>query len=208
MSSQPRGRDQILRAAVEAFAERGFDGTSTAAVARAAGVTQPLVHHHFGSKRGLYDAVLDALFGPMLDRVREAMAEVEAGPPEAGLRHLLASLTLAMAAEPALARLLVVEGGREGEASTALWARWGGPVDEIIGPIAEHAVATKQAPDVPRWMLISLVLGAVSRPFLEVGVIRLRDGSDPLQPEAIRTYAALVADVLATGLAARARAEG
>ena len=63
------GRDHILRAAIDAVADRGYGGTTTAAVARAAGVTQPLVHHHFGSKEGLYDAVLDALFGPLLERL-------------------------------------------------------------------------------------------------------------------------------------------
>jgi TetR/AcrR family transcriptional regulator len=51
------GRLQILKAAADQFAERGFEGTSLRAVARAAGVSQPLIHHHFGTKRDLWDAV-------------------------------------------------------------------------------------------------------------------------------------------------------
>ena len=51
-----RGRERILRAALEEFAIRGFDGTTTAAIARQAGVTQPLVHYHFTTKVALWQA--------------------------------------------------------------------------------------------------------------------------------------------------------
>jgi TetR/AcrR family transcriptional regulator len=50
-------RAQILKAAADLFAAQGYDGTNLRAVARAAGVSQPLIHHHFGSKQGLWEAV-------------------------------------------------------------------------------------------------------------------------------------------------------
>jgi TetR/AcrR family transcriptional regulator len=50
-------RDQILKAAGQLFARKGFQGATLRAVARAAGVSQPLIHHHFGSKRELWQAV-------------------------------------------------------------------------------------------------------------------------------------------------------
>jgi TetR/AcrR family transcriptional regulator len=50
-------RTQILKAAADLFAARGYEGTNLRAVARAAGVSQPLIHHHFGSKQGLWEAV-------------------------------------------------------------------------------------------------------------------------------------------------------
>ena len=57
------GRQRILDAAIIGFAERGYAGTTTAAIARAAKVTQPLVHHHFKSKDGLWRAAMDQVFG-------------------------------------------------------------------------------------------------------------------------------------------------
>lgn len=51
-------QQEILRAAKACFAERGFRGTSMREVARRAGVTQPLIHHYFGSKDELSRAVL------------------------------------------------------------------------------------------------------------------------------------------------------
>jgi TetR/AcrR family transcriptional regulator len=50
-------RHAILKAAEALFVEHGFAVTSTATVARLAGVTKSLIHHHFGSKRELWDAV-------------------------------------------------------------------------------------------------------------------------------------------------------
>lgn len=200
------GREHILRAAIEAFSARGYDGTTTAAVARAAGVTQPLVHHHFGSKEGLFIATLDSLFEPLMARLRAAVLAASHSPPESWLRQLLDTVTRAMADEPALARLILIEGGRPGPGYQAIWKRWGGPLNDVIGPLADGAVARGQAPDVPRWMLVGLVLGACSRPFQEVNMIRDQHDVDPLQPEAIDAYAELVADVLVAGLAATAAA--
>ena len=52
-----RTRRMVLDAAERLFAERGFAGTSMRDVARASGVSQALIHHHFGRKRDLYNAV-------------------------------------------------------------------------------------------------------------------------------------------------------
>jgi AcrR family transcriptional regulator len=59
------GRQRILAVALRSFAELGYEGTTTAAVAREVGVTQPLVHHHFGSKEGLWRAAMHLLFSEL-----------------------------------------------------------------------------------------------------------------------------------------------
>ncbi len=54
----PDTRGQILDAARESFAERGFSGTTIRAVAASADVDPALVHHYFGSKDDLFLAAL------------------------------------------------------------------------------------------------------------------------------------------------------
>ena len=54
-------RAEILAAASALFAEHGYDGTSLRAIARASGVSQPLIHHHFGSKDELWSQVLASI---------------------------------------------------------------------------------------------------------------------------------------------------
>jgi AcrR family transcriptional regulator len=54
-------REQILACAIELFGERPYAAVSTAELASAAGVTRGLLHHYFGTKRGLYVEVVRAM---------------------------------------------------------------------------------------------------------------------------------------------------
>lgn len=78
-------RDKILDAAARLFADSDSSGASLRAIARAAGVNSALIHYHFGSREGLFEAVLLRALGPIqarrraqIDRLREAPA-----PPSA-----------------------------------------------------------------------------------------------------------------------------
>lgn len=51
--------ERLLQAAEAAFERAGFEGASTHAIAKAAGAPQGLVRHHFGSKEGLWSAVVE-----------------------------------------------------------------------------------------------------------------------------------------------------
>src|SRR5450755_421666 len=56
LSSEER-RAAILRAVRRVFAERGFDGTTTRALADAAGVSEALLFKHFPNKEALFSAM-------------------------------------------------------------------------------------------------------------------------------------------------------
>lgn len=76
MSADER-REEILAAATRAFARGGYHGTSTDAVAKEAGVSQPYVVRMFGTKLELFLEVFDRSAG----RIRAAFEEVlDAGP--------------------------------------------------------------------------------------------------------------------------------
>jgi AcrR family transcriptional regulator len=55
-ANTPRG--QIFIAATKLFAQYGFKGTSTRAIAKAAGAKQVMLHYYYGNKAQLYEAVL------------------------------------------------------------------------------------------------------------------------------------------------------
>ncbi|MBP7415224.1 MAG: TetR/AcrR family transcriptional regulator [Pyrinomonadaceae bacterium] len=52
-------RQQILQTAVSLFSQRGFKGTTTKEIAKAAGVSEAMVFRHFENKDALYGAILD-----------------------------------------------------------------------------------------------------------------------------------------------------
>ncbi len=73
-----RTRARILKAAEKEFAAHGLAGARVARIAQAARVNQRMLYHYFGSKQGLYEALLlhlDETFtrqlDPALDRLEE-----------------------------------------------------------------------------------------------------------------------------------------
>jgi len=59
LSAEER-RQAIADAVRDVFADKGFDGTTTRELAKAAGVSEALLYKHFPSKESLYAAMLDA----------------------------------------------------------------------------------------------------------------------------------------------------
>jgi TetR/AcrR family transcriptional regulator, fatty acid metabolism regulator protein len=78
-----RTRAAILGAARRRFAEHGFDRTRLAEIAADAGVAEPTVAFHFGSKSGLLVAVMRAEYDGLVREIEEVVAAPAA--PEARL---------------------------------------------------------------------------------------------------------------------------
>lgn len=74
-----RSREEILDVASRLMGERGYDGTSVAAVATAAGVPKSLVFHHFRSKTGLLTAVMTRGGYQFFEAMQAAQAGMPAG---------------------------------------------------------------------------------------------------------------------------------
>jgi AcrR family transcriptional regulator len=102
MTTAPDARARVLDAAVDLFAERGYDGTSVAQVIARAGVAKGGFYHHFASK----EALLYEVYGDLIGRQLEGMDEIIARgrPPAETLRALIDDLvaTTAASARPAL----------------------------------------------------------------------------------------------------------
>lgn len=106
------GRELLLEAALELFAEQGIEGVSIRAVNRAAGLGPASVHYHFGTKEALLDAVLHRYGEMVIERIKERAKELTEPGARAGARDLVTML-----AEPYLD--LVTGHGKNGRA----WVR-------------------------------------------------------------------------------------
>src|SRR3954454_12659533 len=67
-------RDQLVRAAVPAFALGGLHGTAVSSVTAAVGVTQPYAFSLFGTKKGLFLAAIEHGFDHLETTFRAAAA--------------------------------------------------------------------------------------------------------------------------------------
>ncbi len=96
-------RERLLRAAAEAFARRGYDGTRVADIAAAAGVSNGALYAHFGSKAELLVAALRA-HGPQL------LAKLFAADPDRPITELLAVVGRGLSRRRDAHGYLIVEG--------------------------------------------------------------------------------------------------
>lgn len=78
-------RQHLVETAIRLFTEGSYHGTTTAEIARAAGVSEPILYRHFASKRDLYLAALEHVWaktretwGRKLEESPDACAAVEA----------------------------------------------------------------------------------------------------------------------------------
>src|SRR5580765_5884635 len=65
-------REEIVEAAYQEFAERGYHGASTEDIARRAGISQPYVFRLFGTKKELFIAVATRCFRETLEMFQRA----------------------------------------------------------------------------------------------------------------------------------------
>lgn len=85
-----RNEARILKAAEAVFAKKGFNGASTAEIARKAGVPKPNLHYYFRTKQVLYAGVLDNIVEIWLDAMEEIRPGAE--PADALARYIARKL--------------------------------------------------------------------------------------------------------------------
>jgi AcrR family transcriptional regulator len=62
---RPEGniREELMRAALKLFTQRGYSATTVRELVEEAGVTKPVLYYHFGSKEGLFLDLMQVHFG-------------------------------------------------------------------------------------------------------------------------------------------------
>ena len=73
-------RAAILDAAEAEFLANGFSGAALSAIARKADVAKSLIHHHFGSKKELWQEVKVRRFSTYADRQMEILQRTDSSP--------------------------------------------------------------------------------------------------------------------------------
>ena len=68
-------RQAVLDTACRVFFASSYRGATTAEIAREAGITEPILYRHFGSKRDLYLACLDEAWRQFREVAEEALAD-------------------------------------------------------------------------------------------------------------------------------------
>jgi AcrR family transcriptional regulator len=191
------GRERILSAAIRAFSEVGYAGATTAGIARTAGVTQPLVHHHFGSKDGLWRAAMDVVFSKI---PRPPRPDGDASPRDA-LLSIVEGFVRFVAAHPEATRIIAREGAAPSPRLDYLLKRHlHEPFREVVDLLRAAQRAGIITPDIRPELCLFLVLGAGSHLF-DVGALAERSqGIDTTATWTCEAFVAMMRALLEHGL--------
>ncbi len=156
-------RQQLLDTAATLFAQRGYAGTTTSELAKAAGVTEPIIYRHFKSKKDLFIALIDETGAQTLSIWKQALADCP--DPGERLRMLIGANPMVASRGQGVYRVIV-------QAMTEITDA------EILAAITRHMealhaflaeqvdsaqesgqVSKRFSPSITAWMLMHLGLG-------------------------------------------------
>ena len=102
-------QQKLLDAAVEAFSENGFKGTSTRDIAERAGVHHPLITYHFKNKDQLWRAAADHIFSAFTRSLSLSLQENQGSTPKERMSEMIYAYIRYAKSQPALHKVMVQE---------------------------------------------------------------------------------------------------
>jgi len=160
---------QLLDAATTLFAEAGFDTVGVRQIAAQAHVDAAMISHHFGSKRALWEAVIDRLS----TRLTGCLANVVVlpGTPAARLNQAIGHIIDLLCDTPPLAAFILREVVLENERSDFCTRRLVEPIHQSLRPLlADYAAFHGSDVDLD-YLFVALngaiVVSVAARPLLD-----------------------------------------
>ena len=102
-------RERLLDAIANVVAAKGYAATRVADITEYAGVSRKTFYEQFADKEDCFLAAYDAITALLMDRMAKGLAEVADGSWERQVSGLLGEFLRFLAAEPAFARMCIVE---------------------------------------------------------------------------------------------------
>jgi AcrR family transcriptional regulator len=180
-----RRRPQVLDAALSLFLEHGYDGTSMAAVADAAGVTKPVVYACFAGKDELFRALLAREEERILSEIQSAFETADLSDPESTLIEGFTGFLRAVAASPEVYKLIFLgEGG--GNATVARRIQRGRQAQvDALSDLAGRWLRESNGSRARRRNATARLLGNAIAGLAESGARLLLSGRDDWTPETL-----------------------
>jgi AcrR family transcriptional regulator len=189
--------DQVLSAALHAFATHGYQGVSVRTLNRELGVSHNLLHQRFGSKLGIWYAAVEWGFGRLTEELDQALSGSSDAREQ--LRLFIRTFVEFSARHPDLQRLVVQEGGNASERLTYLLDRYVRPTVAALTPTLGRLARSGGVRPVPPEVVYNLITSAGTN-YSSDALTRELFGAAALAPESIPRYAEAVATVILDGL--------
>jgi TetR/AcrR family transcriptional regulator len=195
---------EILHATLRAFARDGYEGVSVRTLSRELGVSHNALHQRFGSKTDLWHAAVDHGFGQMVEQMRGVFDPAVSDLLEQA-RLVIRRFVLFSAQHPELLGLMEIEARQDSDRLDYVFERYVKPSLAGVTALLEHLMAEGQIRKIELRQFHFLVAHGAAAPFTLVPLAERFDARSPLDDEAVREHAELMADLIVAGLRAPAQ---
>ena len=156
-------RPQILRVAMRLFSQKGFRGTVTKEIARAAGVSEAMVFRHFATKEELYSAILDhkACLHDEMDPLQMVAEAIERKDDRAVFEGIALSALTQHDSDPEFQRLLLHSALEEHDLAHMFWEKFVRRVYRSLGNYIRERQRDGAIIDVEPAMVVRAFIGMV-----------------------------------------------
>ncbi|WP_405057433.1 TetR/AcrR family transcriptional regulator [Kribbella sp. NBC_01505] len=192
----------LLQGALEAFAEKGYDGTSVRELSRRLGVSHALLTARFGSKEGLWFAAMEHALAVSERSWRQLSDDPALDDLEALRRAVVAQVTFA-AAHPEVLRIMSHEGAIDSPRIRYVVDHFVNPLRPLVEERMGRLVAAGRIREMPYATLHYLVVQGGGAPYASPVETVLLGGSAQPSEDEIRRHAETVADLVVAGLTPR-----
>ena len=189
-------RERIVVSALEAFAERGFEGARTRDISARAKVNQGLITYHFSSKEDLWKAAVDHIFAILAESLGGRIRTLEDADPVTRARLVVRHLVRFSAAHPELHQLMVQEGKADGPRMQWLVDHHVRPLYETSSALIEAAQAEGTLAGIPSLHLHYMLIGAAGHLFVMAAECRRLTGVDAMRKEIVEAHADAMVSML------------
>ena len=179
---------RILQCALDAFAERGFEGASVRDIAAAAGVNHGLIKYHFQDKDRLWKAAVDFLFERLHREINEDVEDIKLSPLET-LKAWIRSYVHYCARHPEHARIMVQESIRDSDRLGWAVEKYIKPDHDRFKPLNEIYMRKGIYPEVPDHSLSYIVVAAAQTIFMLGPEVQRVYGVDVTDPDTVDAHA-------------------
>ncbi|MCH1518711.1 MAG: TetR/AcrR family transcriptional regulator [Flavobacteriaceae bacterium] len=195
--SQTLDLNDILIAALDVFAEKGYEGAQLKDVAQKVGVTNPLISYRFENKEDLWKKAVSFLGEKLVDRFEHIKSYYVDLTGTMALRAYTRQYIYFLAENPALYKIIFQEMGHDTWRSTYL-------IEQLFTPviwfgeksIEEPLDSLKEFKTIPRANFISVIIGASSSFFMLAQLMKSQYGTEVFSKEQIEQHAEVVNNII------------
>ena len=205
-AKKERTQASILEAALELFAERGFEAASVRDISARAGVTHAVIRLHFGTKEKLWRSALAFLF----ERFSAEMNAEDSGRERRTVRQEIEAFVHRYvhycARHPEHVRITVQASLQASEGFGWSVDTFVAPGHRSITPLFKRAIADGLLPDVPVMSVIYILSAAGQMIFALAEEARRIYDTDVLAPDVVERHADAICRLLFAGASPEKRA--